>query len=543
MSEEIRKSSLQVETSASQDNLQRMQDDISALKLDDSLLFLNHILGVSRGYTSDSRLQSVIQNSNPPILPHIVHFLAKQILLHSSELGMRTLGWQQYCDLSNRYFELDDPIQHDPDWKGADPSGFFERILSQQIGPQQRNMLQKYGLALGLFRDVGIVEWPQRYDLQSDLQSELGVTVDTFMSMGHLAFAFRTARYQASQCIGTFTPMTFVEAFRQGISWCVPEAWEPFLRRVACNRDMFREVAARAEYQVSDPSALERLKVPPDTNLYDQFGFNPLWRFPIIDLGNARYLAVDPELIVERVTFGLFYDLFERDRTRFSTRFGDVFERFVGQLIGAACPTDRLWSASIWEQQSGMMERRRQKMGDWAYCGDARTVLVECKSLRPSLLLRTYGAEVTMKATAERIASAVDQLTSHSKSIAEGKWTDVGLRNCPTVGVIVSYGRLHTANGPFTRARVAQALERQGISPIPYVVLSLDELDTVLCLVEGGKPFDEIIQSLCSGDGSFNPLASYRNELLTCSMSSATKARGQQFLDGLVTDARSLKSH
>lgn len=531
-----------METSASWDNLQRIQDDISALKLDDSLLFLNHILGVSRGYTSDSRLQSVIQNISPPILPHTVHFLAKQILLHSSALGIRTLDWQQYCVLANRCFELDDPIQHDPDWKGADPSGFFERILSQQIGPQQRNMLQKYGLALGLFRDVGVVEWPQRYDLRSDIQSELGVTVDTFMSMGHLTFAFRTAKCHGNECIGTFTPMTFVEAFRQGITWCEPEVWEPFLQRVACNRDLFREVAAQAEYQVGDPSALERLKVPSDANLYDQFGFNPLWRFPIIDLGNARYLAVDPELIVERVTFGLFYDLFERDRTSFSTRFGDVFERFVGQLIGAVCPTDRLWSASIWEQHFGMIERKRPKMGDWAYCGDARTVLVECKSLRPSLLLRTYGAEVTMKATAERIASAVEQLTTHSKSIAEGKWTDVGLRNRPTVGVIVSYGRLHTANGPFTRARVAQALERKGISPIPYVVLSLDELDTVLCLVEGGKPFDGLIQSLCSGDGSFNPLAPYRSELLACSMSSVTKARGQQFLDGLVSDARSLKS-
>lgn len=503
------------------DKLREIQDELASLKLDDSLLFLNHLLGVARGFTTDPVLGPVINKAYPPVLPHVIHFLAKQLLLHASNLGVGTMNWGRFRCLSGMCVNLDDPIQHDPNWKHADPSGFFERMLAQQITPQRRNLIQKYGLALGLFRDVGPVDWPKPYDVRADMEAELRIPLEQFMGMGHVTFALRTAKHQNNECIGTFKPMMLAEAFRKGIEFCVPEVWTPYLDRVSCTRDEFREISAAPIYNVQ-------------SHLFEQFGFNPLRRFPIINLGESRYLAVDPELVVERVTLGLFYDLFERDRTQFSERFGYAFEQFIGQLLGSVCPSDRLWSAAEWERTTGQSKRQSLKLGDWAYVGDSCTVLLECKSLRPTLELTTYGSDRSLVDLTRRVAAALEQLIGHTQGINDGKWEQSGLSKAPTVGVIVTYGKFYTVNGPFARKCIRKSIIDSGKIAIPFIVLSLDELDTALRLVETGHSFDTLIQSLASDEDSFDPLHKYHEELRERAVSSFTFAKGEEFMERVI---------
>ena len=506
-------------------NLQIIQNELSSMKLDDSLLFLNHVLGVSREFTTDSVLGPVIAESSPPVLPHVVHFLAKQLILNGSNLGTRTLGWNSYCYLSGLCIELDDPIVHDPTWKDADPSGFFERLMAQQISPQRRNFIQKYGLALGLFRDVGTINWPTTFDLRVEIEKEIQVPLDQFMGMGHVAFALRTAKHQNNECMGTFTPMMLAEAFRQGIDFCVPEVWTPFLNRVTTDRDGFRNVCLSEGYSV-------------ESDVFEQFSFNPLRRFPITHVGEHRYLAVDPELIVERVTTGLFYDLFERDRTRFSERFGFAYEQFVGQLLGSVCKSECLWSAADWERIADNTKRQSMKMGDWAYIGNQSTVLFECKSLRPSLALTTSGSDGSIVDLNTRVASALRQLIGQSNGIQNGDWGQAGLQKAATVAVIVTYGKFYTLNGPFARKRIRQLVEEKGDTPIPFVVLSLDELDSVLRLVELGHSLEELIQTMASNEESFDPLSVFQEELKNCAVSSFTFSKGDAFLKQVTKGGR-----
>lgn len=497
--------------------LRQIASSVSRLKLDDSLLFLNHVLGVSRGFTTDSKLEHLIKDAHPPVLPHVVHFLAKQLLLHASDLGTMSLGWEDFQQLTNLCIGLDDPIQHDPDWKHADPSGFFERLLAQQIGPQNRNVIQKYGLALGLFRDVGIVSWPKSYDLRTDIETELGMPVGQFMALGQVALSLRTANLNGNKCIGTFTSMMFAEAFVQGIKCCIPEQWGPFLDRVSCDREKYRRIATEGFYCVDD-------------DLFQQFGLNPLRRFPIARLGNDRYLSPDPELIAERVSFGMFYDLFERSGTHFSNQFGYAFDQFVGQVLGGVCPPERLWSASEWEQSQGR-KPQSMKVGDWAYIGDESTVLIECKSLRPTVELTTFGTEDSIAKLAGRVASAVEQLTGHATGISDGKWSNSGLHRRRMCGVVVTYGKFFTVNGPFARKRIRQILTEKGQTPIPFVVLSIEELDSVLRLVERGQSLDGVIDQCATDEDAFDPLHKFRDELKECAVSSVTFSRGAAFLD------------
>ncbi len=150
------------------------------------------------------------------------------------------MDWEKFQFARGMCIDLDDPIVDDPNWPNSDPSGFFERVLSQQVGPQYRMPLQKYGLALGLFRDVGIVDYPHHYDLKRELEAELGISVEQFIGLGQVACGLSKASHGGVPCIGTFTKEYLTDACIQGLAFCIPANWGPFLERVACNRDRFR---------------------------------------------------------------------------------------------------------------------------------------------------------------------------------------------------------------------------------------------------------------------------------------------------------------
>ncbi len=267
-----------------------------------------------------------------------------------------------------------------------------------------------------------------------------------------------------------------------------------------------------------------------------QFGFNPIRRYPIVELGLNRFLATDHKLVIDRVTIGLFYDLFEAKRTSFSKNFGFAFEKFVGSLIACAGTSGQIWSASDWEQQQAR-KKQNQKVSDWAFLGDNHTVLFECKSLRPSLELTTYGSVESMDILRGRVKKAVLQLTGHATDINHGKWDQEGLRKALTLGVVVTYGKFHAINGPFVKKRIREELNKEGTSPIPFTVLSLNELDTVVRLVELGHPLDEIIHKMASDESHFDPLSPFGAKLKDNAISSATMVRGKEFLERVLTGA------
>ena len=109
--------------------LERLQEMVSLLILDDSLLFLNRLLAASRREHPDPALEPVLNARKARAPAFVIHFLAKQLLLHSSNLGLHPLNDARFLRLLDLYFQLEDPICSDPTWSTADPSGFFELYL------------------------------------------------------------------------------------------------------------------------------------------------------------------------------------------------------------------------------------------------------------------------------------------------------------------------------------------------------------------------------------------------------------------------------
>jgi hypothetical protein len=502
--------------------LRLIEQKCSRMSLGDSLLFLNQLICGIRGIPANPNLAMRLEEVRPPIIPHLPHFIAKQLLLHSSVLATDVMNLESFTELATYCLRLDDPIVHDPEFKDKDPTGFFERILAQQGATQISNYTQNIGLALGLFRDVGKVNCPKSFDIRQELRKSLDMDIEQFILLGQIMASLSIAKIDGFQCVGTFDHMHLVEAFRQGVSLCVPELWGPFLERTSCDQVRFRALAKSQEYVV-------------DEDMFEAFGFNPLRRFPIVDVGGQKYVSMDPIMVNERVTRGLFYDLFEQDRIEFARKFGAVFDRFVGNLIGTVCSPERLWHADDYSEQSSSQWIKGAKKGDLAYKGNSYTVLFENKSIRPTIELISKGTVSGVDEVCKRLSQAIIQLSTQAGLIKDGQGKPFGLLPSECIGVVVTYGRFFCANGPMARKNLRQMVVDKGVAPIPFVVLSMEELDSVIALAERGHALDGVIMKMASNDNLFMPLDQFKKELEPNGMSSVTSNRAASLLSQLIS--------
>jgi hypothetical protein len=132
-----------------------------------------------------------------------------------------------------------------------------------------------------------------------------------------------------------------------------------------------------------------------------------------------------------------------------------------------------------------------------------------------------------------RIVSALEQLIRHDSATQKGQWQAQGIPPKPAVCVVVTYGRIQTINGPFGRRHIRQQLADRGLAALPFVVLSLEELDMAIRLVALGHRFNNIILSLASNEDSFDPIAQFAEELKSHAASSYTHNKGEAFMKGI----------
>ena len=504
-------------------SLTKIRSLLSNIQLEDALLFLNHLLGVVRKDRNDEELSRLISQAQIPPQPFIIHFIAKQLLLNASNFGIKKFDWATYQQMVNLYFELGDPIVEDPNWLQTDPTGFLERFLGAQMPSQRQNMMQEMGIAQAIFSDIASKTPNTEFHFSTHLRSSLGMDPEVFIKMGFLCSTFKGAQYHhGERSQGTFTHDHLARAFAHHIDISTPEIWNPFFSRVACTPAQFRIVNEKEKYRIID----ER---------FIQYEFNPLQRFPIIKFAKNHHITVDTRLLLHRATLGIFYDMYERLGDEFLQRFGDVFARFCGDLLLSVCPSDRIWSEEKWKASTSNKGRMRLgKLGDWAYRGDTYLILFECKSLRPSLELLTYGHQSTTEKVYDRLTAGLLQIIEQNQRIQNGDWSQYSLHPGSSICVLVTYGQLHSANGHIIRTQIENRLRDSGFTIPPFLILSITELDSFIRLVELGLPLDAVINSAVEALPSFNVLQSFNLQLTERTVSSYVHKKGIDILESIV---------
>lgn len=133
-----------------------------------------------------------------------------------------------------------------------------------------------------------------------------------------------------------------------------------------------------------------------------------------------------------------------------------------------------------------------------------------------------------------RLYDAVKQLICHTVSIQEGKWSEYGLPPADCIGIVVTYGRIYTANTSLVRKNINDRLAAVGLPTFPWFVLSLDELDMLVSLVDRGHKFDQVVIRLVADLNDYDGLfKTYIPLLKENAISTFARAKAKALLDSI----------
>lgn len=481
-------------------------------KIDDALVFLNYLLHASYDPKTDPDIHEFARQHPGLITDFKIEFFSKWLIICSEYtshaiLSPKNLDWYMYLRLSNLYTQINDPFVTDPKSKKEKPVNLFVRMLYQQLPGQQRIKLQSYGSASLLYEKAG---GGNNYDIPIEFQRITGLSIKEFMQLGMVLSSARAGPYKTS---GTLNQSWMDKGINVGINVLNKNKVQRFLNVASCDYDKFRITADQAIFKAPN-------------NRYSLYEFNPLTKYPFIRIHPERWISPNPDLVIDRVTSGIYYDLLDESGKLFTDKFGPIFEKYVGDLLGSVYPKERIAT----EQQYGGKRNRKKGPADWSIFDNSSIILIECKSFAPNLRMKSIASQIDIEEYTQRLASAVEQVYNHVNEIKSGHADLKKFQSDEYRIVVLTLGRLQAVNTIFFKSIIIDLLEKKGISNPSFVVLSLQEFENYLSLVERGISFSKLIERI-ETLGKTVALEPYMNMLRENAVPKVVAQRGNEVLD------------
>ncbi|MCB0164251.1 MAG: hypothetical protein KDI79_08505 [Anaerolineae bacterium] len=488
---------------------------LQSFKLDEGLIFLNYVHQATHKQGIDEFIYNFAQENPGTITDFKIEFLSKWLIIESaftssSILAPATLNWDNFLQIIQLFDQIDDPITRDPDFQNRNPVEVFIRLAYQQLPGQQRIPLQHFGSAYLIFQEAAArVAGSIGYDLPARFQQISQLSIQEFMQLGFLFFS-AGAGQQMRQ--GLVDQAWLNTARGQGVGLLTEENVEHFLALASSNHETFRQIAAQPLHQVADPN-------------YILYEFNPLKKSPLIQIREDRWVAPNPDLIVDRVTWGIYYDLLDADGTGFTERFGrHIFEEYIGDLLKSVYPDTNIHRERVY----GHPERRGP--ADWVIVEDNVAIFVECKSLIPNLGFVSIADQTAIEQYANRVANAVQQTVGHIAEIQAGEPALQDFADHDSRIIILTFGQIQTVNTVFFQPEIESILSAQGIGTPQYVVFSLQEFEHLLSLVERGVTLVDILDRF-RNEPLGEALEPYGDMLADNALPSLVARKGRELID------------
>ena len=146
-----------------------------------------------------------------------------------------------------------------------------------------------------------------------EFEKVFGLPLHDFIKIVTILFARSSARE------GGMKRDYFDKARNMGMSVPSDEIVKAGLRLISCDTIQFKEDIMLKKYNL-----------------------NPLTKYPVIRLwGDSeneeafddKFIAPVPELLLHRITIGLYYQLYHKFGEKFKNHFGELFELYVGKII------------------------------------------------------------------------------------------------------------------------------------------------------------------------------------------------------------------
>lgn len=103
----------------------------------------------------------------------------------------------------------------------------------------------------------------------------------------------------------------------------------------------------------------EQYAVGASQQAFVAYEFNPLRIKPVIQTTGDRYICLDNRQLLQRTSWGIFQDAYDKKRKAFAGPFGLAFQQFVGELLKSVLPSTCLWE----DQDSPKVQKWRSEKG------------------------------------------------------------------------------------------------------------------------------------------------------------------------------------
>ena len=347
----------------------------------------------------------------------------------------------------------------------------------------------QYSRTLSLFlempKKVKSLRNSPEFDIRYAFQELNQVSIEDFIHVGFVAF---TAASDKKLITGGY----FQKAKDQGFRLPKDEIIELTLNKLAADQYQMRE--RYEEYKQFN-------------RLYAIYDFNPLFIFPFIrpwiktvrtSLDEDRLIAPIPNLILYRLSVGIYHQLFAAHKQNFSRYFGFLFEKYVGEILINCVEANQIISE---EEIRKTYPEKKGKVPDWIIVEGNEAILIECKATGFNGEALATGDEKAIDNSISQIKKGLVQL--HEFKDACQRKTK-GLEKLASVSKfhlrVVTYETFYLINGTdfkdIINSEIFSTLNNKGISLTDWHILSIDELERIQPHTKQGILFNEIMEMI-----------------------------------------------
>ncbi|MDJ1183044.1 hypothetical protein [Roseofilum casamattae] len=453
------------------------------------------------------------RHNNPRTAPHIIAGLsllacrfcipAKSCdgIRHYLDIGRLVGLYQKYCD---------DPITFDAElgekFRTDNPVFMMLRLASQQF-PLQPDYFGQFARPIWLFDRIPALQGKSAFDFDNKFQSINQCSVREFITTGLILWTALYHNFSISQ-----------NSFKE---------W----RDLGINLPNDRIIRAVINTMAADQNQLtkryKQLRNP--DRRFRMYDFNPLLESPIVKFckdqrATRRDLlhAPIPDLITSRVSEGIYYQMFNIYKGKFSQYFGHVFEHYVGIVLKHYKFPKLISEAEILNAYG----KNPGSCPDWILVDGSTALIFECKATAFKRPAQSIASE-------EHINDSLKQVTKGLKQLYQ--FINKGLKNPEVKNIVgscntfkplfISREPLYLLNSDPFQEHVNNLLKDENITNFEWTILSIQQLERLQPHIASGvsaskvfddlskKGFDPVIQDLESQTGKrFKDCFLYREQ-------------------------------
>lgn len=390
-------------------------------------------------------LQSAIHNTSSMILPWELELVAREIILHGKTYP------------TNNSFDVGKAVN-------------FLREFTKNIS---KNYVHSYDDALAAIVPLAHQQMPWSDDMFSRIarygqiyrhepladifKTTLGISLSDWLKIGLSAFSIFEATPNVKRLIFSYLP---------GID---EKTVEKFFSMTATS---IKDLKSNITSQI----------------IYDKqwsYSFNPLRGRPIIyfqDNTNDLVFCPVPQLLIWRITDGIYYDLIGKKEHNFAQAFGDACEIYVGNVLKVSLQGKEI---GVYGERPYHTSTGEKAGADWLLSDSSGHVFLECKAKRITQPAKMAGPGESMDKDLRVLAGYIVQNYKNIRDAMNGcvpGFDDAGL---PVFSVIVTLENWWLFT-PELKARlhalVEETLQENALPSSmtvdhPYTVLSFFELE------------------------------------------------------------------